>query len=194
MHAFIVTDTDEIDNLLKEHRAQRIEFSLKKIADIGELKSFTKIKQDTKTAVIIPNIDEASEETQNAFLKSLEEPQENIIYILTTNSLSNILPTIVSRCIVIESHKSQVVSEEVIKFAKEFTQMSVGKKFEKISEVKDRVEAVEFLTNLVSGGHQLFLKDASLINLLEEANKTLSAIKQNGNVQLQLTNFVINLT
>lgn len=193
MHAFIVTDEKEIEKLLEEHSAQKLEFVLKKIADIGELKSFTKIKQDQKTAIVISNIHEASEETQNAFLKSLEEPQENLMYILTTNNLNNILPTIISRCIVIESHINQEVSKEVVKFAEEFIEMPVGQRFEKISEIKDRVEAVGFLENLLKGGHQLFLEKYELAQFLEEAQKCLVNIKQNGNVSLQLTNFVVNL-
>jgi len=36
--------------------------------------------------------------TQNAFLKTLEEPPENTILILTTSKPQNLLPTILSRC------------------------------------------------------------------------------------------------
>ena len=37
-------------------------------------------------------------ETANAFLKTLEEPPESTVIILTTNNPSQLLPTIVSRC------------------------------------------------------------------------------------------------
>ncbi|MDD4937709.1 MAG: hypothetical protein PHX34_01695 [Candidatus Shapirobacteria bacterium] len=37
-------------------------------------------------------------ESQNAILKTLEEPGENNYFILTTNKPSNLLPTIISRC------------------------------------------------------------------------------------------------
>lgn len=194
MHAFIVTDLSDLAKLIKEHDAIELPFTLKKIADITELKSFTKIKQDQKTAIVIREFHEASEEAQNAFLKSLEEPQVNLMYILTTNNLNNILPTIISRCVVIESHKNQKIDKETIEFAKEFIESSAGKRLEKISEIKDRADAIEFLNNLIAGAHQLFLENYNLAQFLEEAQKCLTNIKQNGNVSLQLANFVVNLT
>ena len=47
--------------------------------------------------IIIDDCDKMSIGAQNAFLKLLEEPPENIYFILTSHDLSQILPTIVSR-------------------------------------------------------------------------------------------------
>ena len=47
--------------------------------------------------IIILNADKMNQEAANAFLKTLEEPQEQTLFILTTERMSNILPTIRSR-------------------------------------------------------------------------------------------------
>ncbi|MCX7785887.1 MAG: hypothetical protein N2201_06675 [candidate division WOR-3 bacterium] len=48
--------------------------------------------------VIILNADKMTNEAANAFLKTLEEPQQQTLFILTTERLSYIIPTIRSRC------------------------------------------------------------------------------------------------
>ena len=48
--------------------------------------------------VIISNADEMNSESANSFLKTLEEPHDNITIILTTSRPDTILPTILSRC------------------------------------------------------------------------------------------------
>ncbi|NLH92729.1 MAG: DNA polymerase III subunit delta' [Candidatus Cloacimonetes bacterium] len=47
---------------------------------------------------IIEDADMMNTETANAFLKTLEEPPESTVIILTTDNLAKLLPTIVSRC------------------------------------------------------------------------------------------------
>jgi DNA polymerase-3 subunit delta' len=44
------------------------------------------------------NFDAANEQTQNALLKTLEEPPNNVVILLTAESAEALLPTIVSRC------------------------------------------------------------------------------------------------
>lgn len=51
-----------------------------------------------RRVIIIRNAEKMRKEGANSFLKLLEEPPENTIFILTTDNLSVILPTIVSRC------------------------------------------------------------------------------------------------
>ncbi len=50
------------------------------------------------TIVIITEIETMRPEAANAFLKLLEEPPENVIFLLTTSNTEHLLPTIISRC------------------------------------------------------------------------------------------------
>ena len=47
---------------------------------------------------LILRFEEAQSSSANAMLKTLEEPPEHVVVILTANSAENLLPTIVSRC------------------------------------------------------------------------------------------------
>ncbi len=51
-----------------------------------------------RKVIIVKNAEKMRKEGANSFLKLLEEPPDNTIIILTTDNLSSILPTIVSRC------------------------------------------------------------------------------------------------
>lgn len=58
-----------------------------------------------KKVFIIRNIDNAMEQAQNKLLKTLEEPANNVYFILTTKNINLVLPTIRSRCAKIELSK-----------------------------------------------------------------------------------------
>ncbi len=197
MHSFLIVGKGnidgEIEKLTKKLEAKILPFELKKMADIKNLSDFTKLKLSENTAIVIDGIDKASEEAQNAFLKSLEEPQKNLSYILTATNITGCLPTIVSRCMVIEVKDNKIPDSNFVVSAMDFINLPLGKKMETISEIKTREEAVDFLTSLIYSGHSFLIKGESVNNFLENANKTLGALKANGNVQLQLTNFIVNI-
>jgi len=48
--------------------------------------------------VLIPKAEELNQESQNALLKTLEEPGKDNYLILTTTNITKLLPTIISRC------------------------------------------------------------------------------------------------
>lgn len=57
---------------------------------------------NTTITVCIENIDTAIPSVSNAILKFLEEPSSNVYIVITCKNLSNVLHTIISRCIVFE--------------------------------------------------------------------------------------------
>ena len=54
----------------------------------------------------------ATEEAMNALLKTLEEPQDKVVLLLTANTLESLLPTIVSRCEVIRLRPASIASTQ----------------------------------------------------------------------------------
>ena len=56
--------------------------------------------------IIIDNVEYLNKNSVNALLKIIEEPNENIYFILINNSERNILPTLKSRCITFKIHFS----------------------------------------------------------------------------------------
>lgn len=200
MHAYLIVgagkkSTEYANKLAVKLNAKVLEFPLNKIADTRELRKITKLSFDLKTAILAIGIDEATEEAVNAFLKNLEEPQENIYYILTASNIRNVLPTIVSRCEVIKLKEERL--EKIDKVLGNFLGLPVEEKLAYVDKIKDRGEAKEFVQNLIEAAHfNLLNSDDSKIKTamdLEILIKTLNNLKLNGNVSLQLSNMAINL-
>ncbi len=201
MHAYLIIGAGGEDiqqkaqELAKKLKAKTLEFPLQKIEDARELNSFTNLKMSRPTAILIIFKETATTETANAFLKNLEEPQENLYYILTASSAKKVLPTIVSRCqiIRIKNQESRIKSENVEKFL----DMSTGGKLSYVDAIKDRGEAVEFVNEFILSCHELVHQKESdklqLASFLRAGIATLKNLRANGNVALQLANLVISL-
>lgn len=63
--------------------------------------AFLTPNEGRRTVIIITQIETMRKEVTNAFLKLLEEPPEDVMFILTTDQPDALLPTIISRCQVI---------------------------------------------------------------------------------------------
>ena len=201
MHAYLLIGqgTDNFrktsENLSKKLHAKIMEFPLIKIEDVRSLNNLIRLSFNEPTLVVCRNIHEAGEEALNAFLKNLEEPQENIYFALTAPSTRKVLPTIVSRCEIIRVQG--VMNSLQMGDAEKFMHLTTGKKLAYIDKIKDRDKAIELAESLVyflhSSLHENGVKYSIQATNLETAAKTLSGLKANGNVNLQLSNFVIKL-
>ena len=182
MHAFLIASRSisnlqfTISKIASQQKAKIITFVLQKIEDTRELKKLVKFSFAKKTAIVIENIDSATPEASNAFLKNLEEPNKNLIYILTANNLDNVLPTIVSRCEII---KSPITNHQ---------SPNKNVSYKQALEIKDRGEAIKFVENLIYQDHQ-----KNNLNNMENYLCTIKNLKLNGNVALQMTNLVVRM-
>lgn len=199
MHAYLIcggsekTREEKTAGLIKKLKAERLEFEIRKIAQVRNLKNITKLTLPKETAVVINGIDEATEEAQNALLKSLEEPQEKLIFILTCKGEEGVLSTIVSRCEVIKLKPEVAISKEARKEFDKFWKLSTARKLVEITKINKREEAIEFAERLISGGWARMREDETVGFGVEKMLKGLNNLKANGNVQLQLTAMVIDL-
>lgn len=200
MHAYLITGQgpakidEKIAEVANSLGAKTVGFELKKITDVKSLLKFTTLGLSEKTAIVIKDIDSASIDTQNAFLKSLEEPQEKLSYILTAKSQDSLLPTIISRCQVVEvkSPKARLDSAEEKKIC-DFITASIGQKLKTTAGITKREDALEFVSTLIVVLESKLADNPAIAGSLEKTLETLVRIKANGNVQLQLTNLVISL-
>ncbi len=89
------------------------------IGPIRQLKKKLSLSQVSRgrRVVIVSRAEEMTQEASNAFLKTLEEPHENVTIILTTSRKELLLPTILSRCQVIHfpGLPRQVIADYLIK-------------------------------------------------------------------------------
>lgn len=175
MHAFLLINKDPYQ-FAEEQNSIVIPFTLQKVEDAKNLKKLIKFSFSEKTAIIVKDIDKATIQAANAFLKNLEEPSVNLIYILTASNLEGVLPTIVSRC-------------EVIQLPTETVQpLITNLNYKDAANIKDRDQAIEFVNQLISqdnSKHEFKNMENYLI--------TLRNLKLNGNVSLQMASLIVML-
>lgn len=96
-------------------------------------------------AYIIIEAHRLTEEAQNALLKLLEEPPDDTIFVLTTNNVDLILPTVVSRCQVIleDENRTEKDSFEDISVLLDSDPIERLKEFDKQTDVKELIDKIQ---------------------------------------------------
>lgn len=170
------------------------------IADIRNLqkKIFLKPAYSQKKIVILESFNGATADAQNAFLKILEEPPQNTIILILATNLDFILPTVLSRCTLINLFEKKNISE--IEKEKYLTILQNLIKNEENPLViaqdysKTKNEALEFLENMIIAAHTTLSELPNLGKIIKKIQKTHTIIKTtNVNVRFALENLFLNL-
>ncbi len=125
------------------------------IREMNESVNFIASSPGKKRVFILDEVHMLSNAASNAFLKTLEEPPEHIIFILATTEPERVLETIKSRTTQIVFKK--ITEDEIIKTLKK-----IGKK----EKIDLDVEIIKMIANSSDGS----LRDA--INLFEQTHNT----------------------
>lgn len=162
------------------------------IEQIREINSYFARAVSQLRLFVIYDFDSAKKETQNAFLKTLEEKSQSTQFILTLRDLGYIVSTIISRCKVIKLK----VSSEKAKIEKTqlhaITTQSLATLFASYI-VTDREKAVKLLDRFL-----LFVRDAiqkpHAVSAIREILKTRNLlVKNNLSPQIACDHVVIFL-
>ena len=143
--------------------------------------------------VVVQNIDRCSIQAANAFLKTLEEPIENVIFFLTTTNLNAVLPTIRSRCMSIYTATSSLnqADDDICTFS-HFKSCDSNQRLQlclELSSDKPRLLQTlhNWLADLTEKSSFKNSRDSTIIlNLIE-------TLQFNVNVRLQLESFSFSL-
>jgi DNA polymerase III delta prime subunit len=199
MHAYLIIGDKDKENKIKEivgdNDSEVINIELQKINDVRELQSITKYQDVSEKYYVLNNFENATIEAMNAFLKLLEEPNENINFILCATEQKNILDTIISRCKIIRiGHET---NSEVAKFTKMFLSSDNSQKLKKLHSLNNKDDALIFLSDLIEGGHALLINNKNdskkLLNIIESSIKAKKEITSNANVTSALTKLTLDL-
>ena len=199
MHAILYVGQDyqkileKIRSSENQKKTQLIDFDLKKIEQVRELSNYLKLSSSVARTFLFKDINEASIETMNALLKILEEPKKNVSYILTAKQTGSILPTILSRVLVVK------VDAEINKntqIAKQILRAPLSQNLNHVDSIRKRIDAEKFFLDFIKSAHALLtsenIKRYNLISSsIKYADQCYIAIRQNGNLNLHLSNFVI---
>jgi len=181
------------------------------IEEVRDSQRFLQLKpfKEERKILFIYEAQNLTLEAQNSLLKTLEEPPAHSLIILTTPDASLLLPTIVSRCGIIQlSLTSQVsLSSQELAATKEFLEKllaaSIGERFvlaENLGLFKDRESCLAWLDKLTFVGRQQLLasyqnsqQKRSFLFLLRSLNRTKNYLKANCNLRLAIEVFLIKL-
>jgi DNA polymerase III delta subunit len=182
--------------LCKENKISQFDVQVvetEKTVGIGDIRALQKklflkpIKSETK-AVILEAFLGMTLDSQNAFLKVLEEPPANTIIIILVSSLDFILPTVFSRCSLINLGKTEKLSsEEIENNLKIILDLKTGGASQALliaqNNSKDREIALKFLGNLIISIHDALenenadFSSKDLQKILKSLQKTYTVIK-----------------
>lgn len=224
MTSFIVVATDKTkrDEYLKEfytnHKIDPFDITLltletsvkQNTASIGiedikymQKKIFLKpIKSESK-AIIIDEAELLTIEAQNALLKILEEPPAHTLFILSSSTKETFLPTIISRCQIIQLEEEALALSEKEKtdlqeFLEQFPQWGIGERLKKAETLaKDKDKAITWITKLIvlTREQMLTMEDtqyyAELIRRFQALYTTLKTT--NVNPRFAIENTLLNL-
>ena len=123
---------------------------------------------------------------QNALLKTLEEPPEGVIITLYVDNEDNLLPTIVSRCIVSRSATNSELPASTAKRGEPTANLpnNIKDGFAWVEKIKDRREAIQIIDSLMAAK-----ESPPIYRKLQKAKKYLQA---NCNIRLTLENLFLS--
>jgi hypothetical protein len=192
----LVSEKKDIEEFLKKNFSkddiitflspEKNEYS---IDQIRSLQQEVKYFNPKKRIYVFYEFEHSSLESQNAFLKLLEEPPSNVYFILVCQNLYRLLPTVISRAKVIDL-KNKTEEKENEKIEKVIEKIKKGELF--FVDVTDRNEAKELTLFLIYYFKKELKCDLKVYQILKEAVKNLFLLENNYlNPQLTLDNLLI---
>src|SRR5258708_2113567 len=171
-HALNIINKHAIDPLDITYLETEGSIGIEEVRNLQKKLMLKPFKSKNK-AVIIKNAQDLTLEAQNAFLKTLEEPPNHTYIFSLAQTNNTLLPTILSRCTIIQLKEFIEISAEETKLLTEQIQnsfsASIGSKLklaEKISTNKDT--ALQWLEKATICMRQILLE---LVNMHQISNQ-----------------------
>ena len=134
-----------------------------KIEDAKKIHAFAELTSDIPKFIIIENIERMTESASNALLKILEEPHGMTFFFFSTERITKVLPTILSRMIPINVSLPELniislqISEKVKqlfmrfpKYFKEYIQIDEKEKTSHLTAIETTITATERILSSTS--------------------------------------------
>ena len=125
---------------------------------------------DTKVFVIKDADKRMGSEALNAFLKTLEEPPQAILFLLTTEDAGSLPETILSRCVVLNleqiveySEETLALSEKILLSITETTELDLLKNTHALSSKAKALEVLPCMRSILSDALSLSVSDEKLM-------------------------------
>jgi DNA polymerase III delta prime subunit len=146
---------------------------------------------------------------QNALLKTIEEPAPFGVFLLLTAQIQNLLPTVLSRCVVVKNRAEftqpdyepdeamQALTREIIKTAHGLDILQAMALYKKIEPFKESKESVRALLDMLYVGYGLQIRltqNPRDFAAIEAVVHTKQILAQNGNFQLAMELMLLKIS
>lgn len=217
MHSFIIvsknkkTALDFTSSECKKNQIDKFDINIltfQKAIGIEDIRNFQKkiylkpIKSKAK-AITLEAYSGITIGAQNALLKVLEEPPNNTIIYITIQNKNLLLPTILSRCKIVElNEKSYTLSEkdntQYLTLLTSLLQKPIGERLKLAQDItRDKGDAVLWLEKMIIVVREKLIDDKGRIpylNILKSLQKAHTIISTtNANQRLVLESLFLNL-
>ncbi len=146
--------------------------------------------KSTSKRIIVIDAHAMTVEAQNSMLKILEEPQPYVQIILLTASVDLLLPTVQSRCQIIQLQiQPEEISAEAVNLAAKLEFASISEKIALAQPfAKSKQEAIEIIKQLLHTQQAQLSSKGSLkhVNRIEALFDALTKLQANSNTRLVL--------
>lgn len=144
------------------------------ISAVRTLKKFLSQKpfNHNSKIIFIPEIENLNSESQNALLKTLEEPGDNNYLILTSTNITQLLPTIISRC-----QKIKISSDTIKSDTKLWPITGIAKKdLDYATTITADKTEIKSLLQAQLGAYQQLLSESPTSNTSQIIKKLISSL------------------
>lgn len=170
------------------------------VENIREINNITASKQSNHLFVVIEEAEKLTPAAAAAFLKSLEEPGENVHYVFLSHNCRNILPTIKSRAQNFYLPDDEKVNDppkidaELKELAKSYISAQPAKlpeiveKILKLDKKNPREAALKVLSAAIHLAYKSYLitGNQAFLTKIDQLLQTQDAVSKNGHLKLQL--------
>ena len=214
-------DNDEFDDLYIVN-PDTIGINTIEVTKLLQYMQTKSIRENGRRVYIICGIERMSRDVSNKILKFLEEPEYNIYALLISENYEKVLPTIISRCQLINlSFENDEFDSEIIDKSKMFFKELIDKKKKTIAyeynifknDLSERIKMYDYFTVFekilsanISNKYNHEVEDIylceffnnieinQLINILKLTSELKPLIKKNINLNLLIDRYIIEIT
>ena len=196
---FELPDADFAAVLPKAYHFKPSEKAFYTKSDIDAISALVHTKQSESLIIVLEDGEEMNEAAANTFLKTLEEPGENVHFVFLVRNSSKILPTIKSRAQRYYQVRSAKLTEapnvpkDILDLAKQYLtcpQQNLPKFCEKIAKDKDnaRDKAIKLVDATIQLAYKSYFitKQTKYLDKLESLLTASDNLKAGGHIKLQL--------
>lgn len=165
-------------------------------------------------AYIVKDASKFNASSANALLKFLEEPEDNIIAFFIVNNLQNVIPTIKSRCQIVSCRYDNVSNTglyniQIVEYLEKLYKNKddlLYNRLEMSHIFEERSEWEEYFKNMIyfllkyyenyddeSEKYKFKLEKNDIISAIDVVKKTIKSIRANGNIEIILDRFAIEM-